>query len=117
MAFAGLLNAEARELEAAGVDVIQFDEPAFNVFMNDVVDWGVAALNRAIEGLRCRTAVHICYGYGIKASGTFDKTTAEVVTAFQRHFRPERVDGVADQSTLKTLQILLESLPAQARAG
>ena len=56
------------------------------------------------------------YGYGIKASGTFDKTTAEVVTAFQRHFRPERVDGVADQSTLKTLQILLENMPAQASA-
>ncbi|MEQ8696870.1 MAG: methionine synthase [Bauldia litoralis] len=68
MAFADLLNAEARELEAAGVDVIQFDEPAFNVFMKDVVDWGVEALNRAIEGLNCATAVHICYGYGIKAN-------------------------------------------------
>ena len=65
MAFAGLLNSEARELEAAGVDVIQFDEPAFNVFMDDVKDWGIAALHRAIEGLGCKTAVHICYGYGI----------------------------------------------------
>lgn len=65
MAFAEILNAEVRELEAAGVDVIQFDEPAFNVFMDDVKDWGIAALHRAREGLRCKTAVHICYGYGI----------------------------------------------------
>jgi N-acetylmuramoyl-L-alanine amidase len=52
------------------------------------------------------------YGYGIKISGKFDTATVDVLTAFQRHFRPERVDGVADQSTLKTLQALLESLPA-----
>ena len=68
MAFAGLLNEEARELEEAGVDVIQFDEPAFNVFMDDVKDWGIEALHRAIDGLTCTTAVHICYGYGIKAN-------------------------------------------------
>ena len=65
MAFADILNAEARELEAAGVDVIQFDEPAFNVFMDDVKEWGIEALHRAREGLACKTAVHICYGYGI----------------------------------------------------
>jgi 5-methyltetrahydropteroyltriglutamate--homocysteine methyltransferase len=68
MRFAELLNEEARELEAAGVDVIQFDEPAFNVYMDAVKEWGTAALNRAAEGLRCKTAVHICYGYGIKAN-------------------------------------------------
>jgi 5-methyltetrahydropteroyltriglutamate--homocysteine methyltransferase len=68
MAFAELLNQEARALEAQGVDVIQFDEPAFNVYMNDVKRWGIDALHRAIEGLKCRTAVHICYGYGIKAN-------------------------------------------------
>jgi 5-methyltetrahydropteroyltriglutamate--homocysteine methyltransferase len=67
-AFADLLNQEARALEADGVDVIQFDEPAFNVYMKEVSSWGVEALHRAIEGLRCRTAVHICYGYGIKAN-------------------------------------------------
>ncbi|MGB5747992.1 MAG: methionine synthase [Desulfobacterales bacterium] len=65
MAFAGILNDEVRELEAAGVDVIQFDEPAFNVFMDDVKEWGIDALHRALEGLTCKTAVHICYGYGI----------------------------------------------------
>jgi 5-methyltetrahydropteroyltriglutamate--homocysteine methyltransferase len=68
MAFAALLNEEARALEADGVDVIQFDEPAFNVFMDEVKDWGIAALHRAAEGLSCTTAVHICYGYGIKAN-------------------------------------------------
>jgi len=68
MAFADLLNQEARALERDGVDVIQFDEPAFNVFMDEVKTWGIEALNRAIDGLSCTTAVHICYGYGIKAN-------------------------------------------------
>ena len=68
MAFADLLNKEARALEADGVDVIQFDEPAFNVFMDEVSGWGIEALHRAIDGLKCTTAVHICYGYGIKAN-------------------------------------------------
>jgi 5-methyltetrahydropteroyltriglutamate--homocysteine methyltransferase len=68
MAFAELLNQEARALEADGVDVIQFDEPAFNVFMDEVSGWGIEVLHRAIEGLKCTTAVHICYGYGIKAN-------------------------------------------------
>lgn len=67
-AFAELLNEEAKELEAIGVDVIQFDEPAFNAFLDDAGGWGVQALDRAIEGLSCTTAVHICYGYGIKAN-------------------------------------------------
>src|SRR3954452_10025545 len=68
MAFAELLNEEARELAAIGVDVIQFDEPAFNVYLDDVVSWGIDALHRAAEGLACKTAVHICYGYGIQAN-------------------------------------------------
>src|ERR1700742_689924 len=67
-AFADLLNQEARGLAADGVDVIQFDEPAFNVYMKEVAAWGVEALHRAVDGLKCRTAVHICYGYGIKAN-------------------------------------------------
>jgi len=74
MAFARLLNQEARDLQAAGVDLIQFDEPAFNVFMRDVKDWGIAALERAAEGLTCRTAVHICYGYGIEANLKWKQT-------------------------------------------
>jgi 5-methyltetrahydropteroyltriglutamate--homocysteine methyltransferase len=67
-AFADLLNAEARALAADGVDVIQFDEPAFNVYMREVGEWGIEALHRAIAGVTCTTAVHICYGYGIKAN-------------------------------------------------
>ncbi len=74
MAFASLLNQEARALEADGVDTVQFDEPAFNVYMNDVKEWGIEALHRAIDGLKCTTAVHICYGYGIKANNDW-KTT------------------------------------------
>lgn len=72
--FAKILNQEAKELEAAGVDIIQFDEPAFNVFFDEVNDWGIAALEKAIEGLKCETAVHICYGYGIKANTDWKKT-------------------------------------------
>jgi 5-methyltetrahydropteroyltriglutamate--homocysteine methyltransferase len=68
MAFAALLNEEARELAEIGVDVVQFDEPAFNVYMNEVTEWGIAALHRAAQDLPCKTAVHICYGYGIKAN-------------------------------------------------
>jgi 5-methyltetrahydropteroyltriglutamate--homocysteine methyltransferase len=68
MAFAALLNTEARALEADGVDIIQFDEPAFNVYMREAAEWGIEALHRAIDGLTCATAVHICYGYGIKAN-------------------------------------------------
>src|ERR671935_138654 len=73
-AFAELLNAEAKALQADGVDVIQFDEPAFNVFMDEVSDWGIRALERAAEGLTCTTAVHICYGYGIKANTDWKET-------------------------------------------
>ncbi|WP_111977147.1 methionine synthase [Algibacillus agarilyticus] len=72
--FANILNQEAKALEAAGVDIIQFDEPAFNVFFDDVNAWGIACLERAVEGLKCETAVHICYGYGIKANTDWKKT-------------------------------------------
>jgi 5-methyltetrahydropteroyltriglutamate--homocysteine methyltransferase len=74
LAFAELLNQEARALEKDGVDVIQFDEPAFNVYLDDVKRWGIDALHRAIEGLKCTTCVHICYGYGIQANIDWKKT-------------------------------------------
>jgi 5-methyltetrahydropteroyltriglutamate--homocysteine methyltransferase len=73
-AFAKLLNEEARALAADGVDIIQFDEPAFNVYMDDVTSWGVKALHIAIEGLTCASGVHICYGYGIKANTDWKAT-------------------------------------------
>ncbi len=73
-AFAELLNEEAKALQADGVDLIQFDEPAFNVYMDEVSDWGIKALERAAQGLTCATAVHICYGYGIKANTDWKET-------------------------------------------
>ena len=74
MAFAEILNEEALELEAEGVDTIQFDEPAFNVFTDDVKEWGIDTLERAARGLKCTTAVHICYGYGIEANLKWKET-------------------------------------------
>ena len=76
-AFAELLNQEALALQADGVDIIQFDEPAFNVYMQDAADWGVKALERAAQGLTCTTAVHICYGYGIKANVDWKETLGQ----------------------------------------
>lgn len=84
--FAKILNEEAKELEAAGVDIIQFDEPAFNVFFDEVNDWGVAALERAIEGLKCETAVHICYGYGIKANTDWKQTLGSEWRQYEESF-------------------------------
>lgn len=86
MAFAELLNQEARELEAKGVDLIQFDEPAFNAFMDDVNEWGVAALEKAAEGLKCQTAVHICYGYGIKANNDWKKSLGSEWRQYEQIF-------------------------------
>ncbi len=85
-AFAAALNEEARELEALGVDVIQFDEPAFNVYMREVREWGVAALERAAQGLGCLTAVHICYGYGIKANIDWKATLGEHWRQYEETF-------------------------------
>jgi 5-methyltetrahydropteroyltriglutamate--homocysteine methyltransferase len=84
--FATILNQEAKELEAAGVDIIQFDEPAFNVFHDEVQDWGVATLERAAEGLRAETAVHICYGYGIKANTDWKATLGTEWRQYEQSF-------------------------------
>lgn len=84
--FATILNQEAKELEAAGVDIIQFDEPSFNVFFDEVKDWGVAALERAAEGLRAETAVHICYGYGIKANTDWKATLGSQWRQYEESF-------------------------------
>ncbi|MFN3948807.1 methionine synthase [Microbacterium sp.] len=84
--FATILNQEARELEAAGVDVIQFDEPAFNVFFDEVKEWGIATLERAAEGLRAETAVHICYGYGIKANTDWKATLGSEWRQYEESF-------------------------------
>jgi 5-methyltetrahydropteroyltriglutamate--homocysteine methyltransferase len=85
-AFAELLNQEALALQADGVDIIQFDEPAFNVYMKDAAGWGVKALERAAQGLACTTAVHICYGYGIKANVDWKNTLGEEWRQYEQIF-------------------------------
>ena len=102
MAFAELLNQEARALQADGVDVIQFDEPAFNVYMDDVKTWGVAALNRCIEGLTCTTAVHICYGYGIKANLDWKETLGGEWRQYEEIF-PALAASNIDQVSLECM--------------
>ena len=98
MEFARLINEEARELAALGLDVLQLDEPAFNVYMDDVRTWGIQALDRAIQGLRCRTAVHICYGYGIKANVDWKATLGGEWRQYEQTFpvlAASRVDQVS----------------------
>lgn len=85
-AFAELLNQEALALQADGVDIVQFDEPAFNVYMRDAADWGVQALERAAQGLSCTTAVHICYGYGIQANNDWKKSLGEEWRQYEQVF-------------------------------
>ena len=98
MAFAEILNEEAKGLAQAGVDVVQFDEPAYNVYMKEVGEWGVEALHRAIAGLRCKTAVHICYGYGIKANIDWKQGLGGEWRQYEEFFpvlAKSRIDGVS----------------------
>jgi 5-methyltetrahydropteroyltriglutamate--homocysteine methyltransferase len=98
MAFADILNAEARELVDAGVDMIQLDEPAFNVFMDDVKEWGIDALHKAIKGLKCTTAVHICYGYGIDENLRWKETLGDEWRQYEEIFpalNASRIDQVS----------------------
>ena len=87
MAFAAILNEEARGLAADGVDVIQFDEPAFNAYMDAAAGWGIETLHRAIEGLECTSAVHICYGYGISANIEWKATLGREWRQYEIFFR------------------------------
>lgn len=100
MAFADILNSEARKLATAGIDLIQFDEPAFNVFMEDVKEWGIEALHRAIEGLSCPTAVHICYGYGIEENLRWKKTLGNDWRQYEEIF-PALNESRIDQISLE----------------
>jgi 5-methyltetrahydropteroyltriglutamate--homocysteine methyltransferase len=99
-AFAELLNEEALALEADGVDIIQFDEPAFNVYMADAAEWGVAALERAAQGLKCKTAVHICYGYGIQANVDWKGTLGAEWRQYEQVF-PALAKSSIDQVSLE----------------
>src|SRR6202045_2945981 len=98
MAFATLLNEEARGLAADGVDVIQFDEPAFNVYLDDAAGWGIEALHRAIDGVHCQSAVHICYGYGISANIEWKATLGSEWRQYEKFFPAlarSRIDQVS----------------------
>ena len=102
MAFAGLLNREAKGLERDGIDIVQFDEPAFNVYMDDVNRWGIQALERAAKGLRCTTAVHICYGYGIKANTDWKQTLGAQWRQYEKVF-PALARSSIDQVSLECI--------------
>jgi 5-methyltetrahydropteroyltriglutamate--homocysteine methyltransferase len=102
MAFAELLNEEAKGLQADGVDIIQFDEPAFNVYMQDAVDWGVQALERAAAGLQCKTAVHICYGYGIDANIQWKQSLGQEWRQYEQVF-PALQRSAIDQVSLECM--------------
>ena len=102
MAFAELLNQEARALQKDGVDVIQFDEPAFNVYMSDVTRWGIDALHRAAQGLKCTTCVHICYGYGIQANIDWKKTLGDSWRQYEQIF-PALAKSRIDQVSLECI--------------
>ncbi|MCI1192126.1 methionine synthase [Calidifontimicrobium sp. SYSU G02091] len=101
-AFAELLNQEALALQADGIDVIQFDEPAFNVYLAEAADWGIKALERAAQGLTCKTAVHICYGYGIEANVQWKKTLGDEWRQYERVF-PALAKSTIDQVSLECI--------------
>ena len=102
MAFAELLNQEARALEKDGVDVIQLDEPAFNVYMEDVKKWGIDVVHRAIAGLKCTTVVHVCYGYGIKANLDWKQTLGGEWRQYEEIF-PALAKSKVDQISLECI--------------
>ena len=102
MAFAELLTQEALALQADGVDIIQFDEPAFNVYMAEAADWGVRALERAAQGLSCKTAVHICYGYGIQANIDWKKGLGHEWRQYEAVF-PALAASSIDQVSLECI--------------
>jgi len=101
-AFAALLNEEARGLAADGVDVIQFDEPAFNVYMDAAAAWGIDALHRAIDGVSCVSAVHICYGYGIPANIEWKATLGGEWRQYEQFF-PALAKSRIDQVSLECI--------------
>lgn len=100
MVFAAILNEEAKSMEEAGVDVIQFDEPAFNVFFDDVPGWGIEALERAVDGVKATTAVHICYGYGVKANIDWKHGLGPEWRQYEKTF-PVLADSTIDQVSLE----------------
>jgi hypothetical protein len=114
-AFAEILNEEARAIEEAGVAVVQFDEPAFNVYFDEVRDWGMAALERAAAGLGCKTAVHICYGYGIKANIEWKKTLGGQWRQYEEPFRSSRARPSTRSARVRQHHVPLELMAPPGR--
>ena len=112
MVFAELLNQEALALQADGIDIVQFDEPAFNVYMQDAADWGVMALERAAQGLTCTTAVHICYGYGIQANLDWKKTLGNEWRQYEKIFPALAASSIKQVS----LECIHSQVPPQLMA-
>ncbi len=112
MAFAALLNQEALALQADGVDVVQFDEPAFNVYLDEAASWGVAALERAAQGLTCQTAVHICYGYGIQANLAWKQTLGNEWRQYETVFPALAASSIGQVS----LECIHSKVPAELMA-
>jgi 5-methyltetrahydropteroyltriglutamate--homocysteine methyltransferase len=101
-AFAELLNQEAKALQADGVDIVQFDEPAFNVYTAEAADWGVQALEIACADITIKKAVHICYGYGIEANTQWKATLGEQWRQYAQVF-PALAKSRIDQVSLECL--------------
>lgn len=116
MLFADILNREALALTAAGADVIQFDEPCFNIYVDKVKDWGIAALARAARGVTATTAVHICYGYGIEAVKRWKSENRD--WTHYEHTLPLIAKTEIDQVSIETAAsgvdvAVIESLPGK----
>jgi 5-methyltetrahydropteroyltriglutamate--homocysteine methyltransferase len=96
MDYAGAVNAEIRDLFAAGADVVQIDEPYMQVHPEDARRYGIAALQRALDGIDGTTVLHICFGYGAMVKG-----------------KPARYDFLAELASTTVRQVSVET--AQSR--
>jgi 5-methyltetrahydropteroyltriglutamate--homocysteine methyltransferase len=109
MDYAAAINAEARDLKAAGADVIQLDEPWLQAFPDAAMRYGVRAINRALEGIPSTTAVHLCFGY---AHLVRDKKPGAGYS-----FLPQLADSIAEQISIEAAQPTLDLGVLKALAG
>ncbi|HVA38785.1 MAG TPA: methionine synthase [Candidatus Dormibacteraeota bacterium] len=119
-ALAEIVNQEILDLVEAGLDVVQLDEPAFNVYLDEVEEWGIAALDRALAGVRCRTAVHVCYGYGIEANIAWKQSLGAVWDHYRRvlpALESSRVDELSIECAGSCVPIELLGLVKKKRVA
>ena len=107
MDYAAAINAEARDLKAAGADVIQLDEPWLQAFPEQAMRYGVRAINRALEGIPSTTAVHLCFGYAHlvrdKKRGRATPSCRSSPTPSPTRSRSKRRSPTLDLGVLKAL--------------